>query len=89
VGGVKDDGAKARMMAGAHVNDEIVVAEAGAALGEDDAGVAGVSELLDGVLHVCRGDELALLHVDHAAGAGGGFGGGDEQISLAQRKAGI
>ncbi len=68
----------------AHVDDEVVVAEAGAALGEGDAGVAGVADLLDGVAHVEGGDELALLDVDGAAG----FGGGDEEVGLAAEEGG-
>ena len=39
---------------------------------------------LDGVFHVVRSDELALLHVDGAAG----FSGGDEQVGLAAEEGG-
>ena len=72
------------MGSAAHVYDEIVVAEGGAALGEGDALVAGVADLLDGVTHVRRGDELAFFDVDGAAGVGGG----DEEIGLAAEEGG-
>ena len=69
----------------AHVDDEVVVAEAGAALGDEHARVAGVDDLRDRVLHVVGREELALLDVDDAAG----LRRGDEQIGLPQRNAGI
>ena len=68
----------------AHVDDEVVVAEAGSALGEEDAGVAGRRDLFDGVVHVPGGDELAFLDVDGAAG----LCGGDEQVGLAAEEGG-
>jgi hypothetical protein len=61
------------------IDDQGVVAEAGAAFGEEDAFVAGGARLFDGILHVPRGDELALLDVDGAAG----LACGDEQVGLA------
>jgi hypothetical protein len=67
-----------------HVYDEIVIAEAGAALGEEDAVVPGGGDLFDGVLHVLGRDELSLLHVDGTAG----FSGGDEQVGLATEEGG-
>ena len=77
---VEDDGGEcAHDGERAHVDDEIVIAEAGAALGEKDAGVAGGGDLLNGVLHVLGCDELSLLHVDGATG----FSGGDQQVGLA------
>ena len=80
VGAVEDDGGEfAHDGQGAHIDDEVVVAEAGTALAKADAFVAGVANLGDGVLHVGRRDELALLDVDGAAA----FGGGDEEIGLA------
>ncbi len=85
VGGVEDDG---RVVAHdgqrAHIDDEVVVAEAGSALGEGDALVAALVEFGDGVAHVLRGDELAFLDVDGASGAGGG----DEQVGLAAEEGG-
>ena len=57
---------------GAHVDDEILVAEGGAAFGEDDFVVAGGGDFFDDVGHVPRGDELGFLDVDDAAGFGGG-----------------
>ncbi len=80
VGGVEDHRGKgAHDGERAHVDDEVVVAEAGTALGEGDAGVAGVANLFDGVAHVEGGDELALLDVDGSAS----LGGGDEEVGLA------
>ena len=85
VGGVEDDrGVFAHDGQRAHVDHEVVVAEAGAALGEGDAIVAAFAQFGDGVAHVLRGDELAFLYVDGAAGAGGG----DEQVGLAAEEGG-
>ena len=67
----------------AHIDDEVVVAEARAAFGEEDAGIAALANLLDGMAHVPWGDELALLHVDCTSGLCGGLSGGDEQVGLA------
>ena len=63
----------------AHVGDERVVAEAGAALAGHDVRVTGAGDLGDHVLHVPRRQKLTLLDVDRLAG----FGGGDQQIGLA------
>jgi len=85
VGAVEDDrgeGAHGRQRA--HVDDEVVVAEAGSALGEGDTLVAALANLLDGVPHVPGGDELALLDVDGASG----LGGGDQQVGLATEEGG-
>ena len=68
----------------AHVDDEVVIAEAGAALGDDDARVARVDHLRDRVLHVVGREKLSLLDVDDAAG----LRGGDEQIGLAAEERG-
>src|SRR3546814_3361681 len=51
-----------------HVDDQIVVAEAGAAIAEDDLFVAGFAELLDDVADLARAEELRFLDVDDAAG---------------------
>ena len=69
---------------GAHVHDEILVAEASAAFGEDDLGVAGASDFFGDVAHVPGRKELRFLYVDDAAG----FGGGDEEIGLAREEGG-
>jgi len=69
---------------GAHVDDEVVVPEAGATFSENDLGVAGGSDFFGDVAHVPRRKELCFLHVDDAAG----FGGGDEEISLAREEGG-
>ncbi len=68
----------------AHVDDEVVVAEARAALGDDHARVAGIDDLRDGVAHVVGREELALLDVHDAPGPRGR----DEQVGLAERNAG-
>jgi hypothetical protein len=67
----------------AHIHDEVVVTEAGAAFGEKDAGIAAFANLLDGVAHVPRGDELTLLHIDCASGLSCGLGSGDKEVRLA------
>jgi hypothetical protein len=66
----------------AHVDDEILIAEAGAAFGEDNVFVAGAGDFFDDVGHVPWGDELGFLDVDDAAG----FGRGEEEIGLAREK---
>ena len=80
MGHVVDDGVaeRAHDRKRAHVDDEVVVAEAEAALGDEDALVAGGRDLGDRVPHVAGREELALLDVDDAAGARRG----DEQIGL-------
>ena len=52
----------------AHVADQIVVAEAGAALTDHDVVVAGGLGLFDDGLHIPRRQELAFLDVDRFAG---------------------
>ena len=97
--GVEDDGSEAAQDGqGAHVNDEVVVAEAGAALGEGDAGAAGVAsgevsrgevspgDFFDGVAHVPGGDKLAFFDVEGASGRTAGAGRGEQKISLAAEK---
>ena len=69
---------------GAHVDDEVIVAEAGAAFGENDLGVAGGSDFFGDVAHVPGRKELRLLYVDDATG----FGGGEEEIGLAREEGG-
>ncbi len=53
----------------AHVDDQVVVAEGDAALGDEDAVVAHGCRLFDRVPRVLGGEELPLLDVDGAAGA--------------------
>lgn len=73
MGAVEDDGGEgAHDGERAHIDDEIVVAEACAALGKGDAGIAGVADLLDCMAHVEGGDELAFFDVDGLAGFCGG-----------------
>ncbi len=66
----------------AHVHDQVVVAEGRAALGHEDALVAGAGDLGDRVAHVARRQELALLDVDGTPG----LRGGDEQVGLAAQE---
>ena len=70
---VEDDRAAERAQDGerAHVHDEVLIAEGGAALGENDLIVAGAGDFFDGVGHFPRGEKLAFLEVDGAAGAAG------------------
>jgi len=68
----------------AKINDEVVVAERRAALREEDALVACGADLFDAMMHVPRGNELAFLDVDGAAGAACG----DEQVGLAAEEGG-
>ena len=85
VGAVEDDrGEAAHDGERAHVDDEVVVAEAGAALSQRNPWVAALANLLDGVAHVEGGDKLAFLDVDGTAG----FGGGDEEVGLAAEEGG-
>jgi hypothetical protein len=69
---------------GAHVGDEIVIAESGAAFGDGDFFAAGSSSFFDDLAHLGRREELALLDVDDFARLDGG---GDE-IGLAAEKSG-
>jgi len=80
VGGVEDDrGHCAHDGQAAHVDDQVVVAKTGAALGERNAGVAALADFFNCVAHVPGSDELPLFYVDGAAG----LGGGDQQVGLA------
>src|SRR5256885_3602268 len=73
VGGIEHDRAAGVAHRGepAHVEDEVVVAEAEAALADEDLLVAGASRLLDDVLHLPGREELALLDVERLALHGG------------------
>src|SRR5690349_4395474 len=55
----------------AHVDDQVVVAEAEAALADEDLLVAGALRLLDHVLHFPGRQELALLDIEGLALLGG------------------
>ncbi len=66
----------------AHVGDQVVVAEGGAALGDEEAFAAEGAHLAGDVDGIPRGEELAFFHVHRAAGLGGGF----EQVGLAAEK---
>ena len=62
-----------------------MISERYAAFGDDHAMIAGVSDLGNRMPHVLGREELSLLDVDDASGRGGG----DEQIRLTDRNAGI
>ena len=63
-------------------DDQRVVAEAGAALAQQDLVVARAGELGRDVLHVPGRQELALLDIDRPAG----FGRGQQQVGLAAQE---
>ena len=85
VGGIKDDGREpTHDREGAEVDDQVVIAERGTALGEEDALIARGADFLEAVAHVPGGDELAFLDVDRAPG----FAGCDEEIGLAAEERG-
>ena len=65
-----------------HVHDQVVVAEADAALGQEQRVVAFARHLGDHVPHVAGRQELALLDVHRLAGAGRRH----EQVGLAREK---
>jgi hypothetical protein len=67
---------------GPDVHNEIVVAEADAALGDENRFVAFGRDLGDHVTHVARRQELSLLDVDGLVRPGRG----DEEIGLARQE---
>ena len=69
---------------GGEVVDEAVVAEEGAAFGEEDVFVAGAVDFFDGVGHFPWGHELAFFDVDGFAGLSGGL----EEVGLAAEEGG-
>ncbi len=81
VGGVKDDGQAflADPVKRAHVGDEVVIAEGGAALGDQEAIATEGAHFVPDVDGVPGGEELAFFDVHGAAGFSGGF----EQVGLA------
>ena len=68
----------------AHVDDQIVVSEAGAALREKDLRVAGFAALLYRMPHVPRRNKLSFLDIDGAAAERGR----DHEVGLAAEKGG-
>ena len=70
---VEDDGVTqlAKHRQRAHIDDQIVVPEADAALRDEDRLVALAGDLRDDVLHVLRCEKLALFHIDGFPGASG------------------
>lgn len=80
VGTVHDDGAAEGLHGGqaTEIDDEIGIAEGGAAFGEPDLVVTRVYDLLTGKVHGGRAEELPFFDVDYFAG----FGGGDEEVGL-------
>ena len=88
MGRVDGDGAAELLHLGnaEHVDDEIVVAKAGAALAQDYADICSFTDLGDDVLCIPRCDELGFLDLDDPSRCGSGLGGGDNQISLAAQE---
>jgi len=85
VSSVKDDGCEtAHDGEGAEIDDQVVIAERGTALGEEDALVARGADFLEAVAHVPWSNELAFLDVDGAPG----FAGCDEQVGLTAEESG-
>ena len=85
VGGVENHGREfAHYSQRAHVHDQVVVAKAGTALGDEHAIVSGGAAFFDGVAHVPRGNELSFLDVDYALG----HPSRDDQIGLAAEERG-
>ena len=86
VGGIEDDGVAEglHLWDAAVVDDEVLVAEGGAAFGEHDVGIAGFGHFLGGEAHGLGGEELAFLDVYGSACAGGGY----EQVGLAAEEGG-
>ena len=84
MGGVENDAMPRPPHEGepAHVDDEIVVAEGGAALGDEVILAAAGAEFGGDVVHVVRREELALLDVDGASAARRG----QEEIGLAAKE---
>jgi len=68
----------------AHIDDEVIVTEGGATLGDEEALAAEGAHFSGDVDGIERGEELAFFDVDGAAGLGGGF----EQIRLAAEEGG-
>ena len=68
----------------AHVHDQVAVAEGGAALGLPDLLRPALAQLAGDIGHLVRGEELALLDVDHAPAGGGG----EEEVGLAAEEGG-
>src|SRR5271165_1643075 len=57
---------------GAHIDDQIVIAETSTAFGQDDLRIAGGGDFFGDVAHVPGRKELSLLYIDDAAGFGSG-----------------
>src|SRR6185369_4223937 len=86
VRGIENDRAAKRFQNrdGAHVGDEVVVAEGGAAFGDEDFFGAGFAGFFDNLAHLARGKKLAFLDIDDLAGGGRGF----DEIRLAAQERG-
>ena len=65
-----------------HVHDQIVVAKTGSAFGQKHLAVAGVLAFRDRVLHVPRGNELALLDIHRPPAQRGR----NDQVGLAAKE---
>lgn len=68
----------------AHIDDEVLVAEGGAAIGLPNFVGPGFLQFFDYKLHFLWGEELTLFDVDGAVG----FCGGEEEVGLPAKKGG-
>ena len=84
VGDVEDDrdAKRSQNRERTHVDDEVVVSEADASLGDEDTSVPRGCDLVDDVVNITWGKKLTLLHIDRAAG----FGGSDDQVGLTRQE---
>src|SRR5580693_2090512 len=67
---------------GAHIDDEILVTERNAALGENNFLISGGGDFFGGVADIPRREELAFFQIGDAAGSADGF----EQVGLAAKE---
>src|SRR5215471_4839215 len=66
----------------AHVHHKVVVAERSPALGQKNAVVPGLANLIDRMLHIAGGDKLSLFHVNGTSMSRGLY----QQVSLPAEK---
>ena len=84
VGRIKDDGIAeaAHNREGTHVDDQVMITQADAPLGEHDIFIARMDNLIDDIFHVFRSQELAFFYVDAFTRCSRGF----DQIRLPAEK---
>ena len=86
VGGVENDrnALFPHQVERAHIDDEVIISEGRAALGDEETVAAEGTHFIGDVHAIQRREELAFFHVHHAAG----FRGGLEEIRLAAEEGG-